>query len=87
MLTVIVLISVLSFAGSDEPMQEDNGIYWKKYDGTFVTYYQVDTICHQCFTIIWKFNDAIGITNIPCENLARRPEWKQIITWVDKSKK
>ena len=37
--------------------------------------YEVDTKTQLCF-ISWY-----GHTLIPCSNLKRRPEWKDIITW------
>ncbi|MDO8494191.1 MAG: hypothetical protein Q7S68_02515 [Deltaproteobacteria bacterium] len=38
--------------------------------------YVVDTQAHLCLVV------KESIAEIPCEKLARRPEWKPIITWV-----
>lgn len=62
----------------------DDDMYFQKLDNTWGNLgYQVDKVAQLCF-VIWKAsaNNAGGIATIPCESLAKRPEWKPIITWV-----
>lgn len=44
-------------------------------------YYQVDTIAQLCFAALYM-EDALTQQPIPCASLARRPEWRQVITWA-----
>ena len=69
-------------ANADQPQKGKDGMYWQYLasDGDRL-FYQVDTISQLCFA--WLTN---GLTNIPCSALARRPEWKPIIDWVDTKK-
>lgn len=61
----------------------DDGMYWKKYDSSRISsvMYQVDTKAQICMAIYINSGTG-GITEIPCNSLARRDEWKEIIDWV-----
>lgn len=45
--------------------------------------YIVDPQTQQCF---FAYPAQGGVTCIPCEKLAQREEWKNIITWTNISK-
>ena len=72
-----VMIS-FAFANMDDAVMSDGkGIYHQTYcSGKYR--YIVDSVTQTCYFC------SGGITAIPCENLAKRPEWKSIITWVNK---
>lgn len=60
-----------------------SGIYvqkWPKPDLAEM-YYQVDTVAQLCFAALYM-EDALAQQPIPCASLARRPEWRQVITWI-----
>ncbi len=40
--------------------------------------YTVDIVAQLCFA-----RSSEGLTPVNCKNLAKRPEWKPFITWVD----
>jgi len=46
-------------------------------------WYAVDTTTRVCFVTPSNFKVADSFTVVPCESVARRPEWKDIITWID----
>lgn len=61
----------------------DDGMHWEEYDSTGSTeiVYQVDTVAQICFAI-YVYSPGAGVTEISCDKLAKRPEWKTIINWV-----
>ncbi len=71
--------------------KEGSGIYYQSsYSmGSIGLDYQVDTITRLCFAY---FSDSAGyehsgyasggLTRIPCKALARRKEWRPILTWI-----
>jgi hypothetical protein len=52
-----------------------SGIYTQPINSAYLIY-TVDPSTEQCF-VAWN-----GIATIPCKNLKKRDEWKDIITWV-----
>ena len=72
---------------SDEVTVGDDGMYWKVYDSIRSTdlFYQVDTVAKVCLAI-YQFNPGAGVTEISCDTLAKRPEWKGIINWTENNK-
>lgn len=84
-ITVSLVIAVSpAVVTAGEVVKGEDGMYWKRYESvgsnTFV--YQVDQITQQCFA---AFTNSGGLTNIPCNLLARRAEWEPIINWVAES--
>ena len=57
-----------------------DGIFVQYLDGRQVKYI-VDSKTQQCF---FSITTTGGVTIIPCEGLAKREEWKPIITWIKK---
>ncbi len=57
----------------------DNVYYCK----TGYNFYIVDVQSQLCFYQVVRSGGAGGVTQIDCKNLAKRPEWKPFITWVD----
>ena len=79
-ITGIILIMLLTTiytanGGAQEKALEIKKIahgWYKEINGGGVYPYFVDTITQLCF---------FGATLIPCQNLKKRVEWKNIITW------
>lgn len=73
-----------------EPFKVKDGMYFQVVDSDWGKLaYQVDTVAQLCFAIWSNISftgaggiTAGGITNVTCANLANRPEWKPILTWV-----
>ena len=61
-----------------------NGMFWSGHDssGADNIIYQVDTITQTCFAI-YRGGLRGGLTNISCNDLAKRPEWAPILTWIE----
>jgi len=84
----ILLISLtgtvsLQAKNNGVPEESSNGIYVKQYaikgaDKKF--YYAADPVTQQCFSII-RMGLGAGYTTMPCGNLKKRPEWKNIVVW------
>lgn len=60
--------------------EDKNGIYIS-YVGNKLAY-QVDTVSQLCFATT-HFGEDASITIVDCKLLAKRPEWKSIIDWVE----
>ncbi len=66
-----------------------NGLYSMKVPSSKWTsslYYAVDTQTQLCFastTLNTTEARERTLILVPCENLARRPGWEDIITWID----
>jgi hypothetical protein len=77
-----VAISVILVVGGlteVKVIKAKEGMYWAKYEapGNVSLFYQVDTVAQLCFVAgMYDFSE------IDCQNLAKRPEWKNIITWI-----
>jgi len=78
--TILLLFSMTALA--DDVEKGEEGMYWQLYDSTRATVimYQVDTVAEICFAAYF------GIVEISCSQLAKRPEWASIITWVSTEK-
>jgi hypothetical protein len=90
LLTIIYFSFLLIISSSAiaqvEVSRSGYGIYSSRvYDGGgYQLKYKVDTIARICFAITiygQKNGGGIGVTEISCSNLAKRDEWKEIITW------
>ena len=71
------LFSVPTYAGNIE--KHDDGTYQQQIEldsGHFQ--YIADRLTEQCFI------SRSGITEISCSKLAKRPEWRNVLTWVKK---
>ena len=84
---IILFMSILllSCSSDNEVINEGkNGMYWASYDSRGVDnlIYQADTKAKICFAI-YRGGSKAGMTEISCDKLALRPEWKAIITWSD----
>ena len=60
-----------------EVEETDNGIYKQKASSWL--YYIVDTVTEVCLSAV----AGGGATQISCESLTKREEWKSVITWVE----
>ena len=65
--------------------KEENGIYWAQYDyvkrNSLV--YTVDTVSKVCFiSALAGGGVTYAMTQVDCAQLANRPEWKDVITWL-----
>lgn len=81
--TALLLITLGIATTADARVKEGkNGIYTEKVStsmGQADMFYQLDSTARLCFAGLIGWNMAA----IPCENLARRPGWAEIITWVE----
>ena len=79
---------VLSGVANADIKEGKNGIYkeFVKYSslGGSGIAYRMDSVTRLCFAS--GSRDLVDML-IPCENLARRPGWGSIITWVKPSSK
>ena len=75
---ILIIVFILSGCSATEKELIDSvdSTYSVYYDH-FISY-KVDTIIEKCFA---AFNHTI--IELSCESLAKRPEWKSIITWVN----
>ena len=71
-----------------EPFKVKHGMYFQELDSKWgYIAYQVDTVAQLCF-VIWADLDITGgveagsIAVVPCESLAKRAEWKPVLSWV-----
>ena len=80
-----IILNSHSVTAKPEADEEKEGIYRSR--GLSRITYWVDTITQLCFaTYLVKRGDTgagVGLLKIDCKNLAKRPEWKPIITWVE----
>lgn len=82
---VLIVVAVVCLFGAGRFVSAEGAAGVKeKNDGFYVqanvlsnVAYFVDTKARLCFCA-----SGGGLTTIPCENLARRDEWKPVITWV-----
>lgn len=76
--SALMLLSSSASAGIDGGK---NGIYFEvvKAGGANVIY-RADTVARLCFAGFMT-NTQVPV-RIPCENLARRPGWSEVLTWV-----
>ena len=73
LLTFILLFTTTSFADAPS-VEKDDGLYIQLL-GSYIKYV-VDTKTQLCF------GGKDGISVIDCKSLAKRNEWKPIITWL-----
>jgi len=81
-----ILVSSLLLASSAHAVKVKEGkdnMYWASYDSfsNSTVKYIVDTSSRLCYAL--HLSGASGFTLIPCEALAKREEWKEIISWVN----
>jgi len=79
-LTFAILLVVMTIGGvqaADAPMKSGNDGFYVQSWGSFI--YQVDTIAQIC---VMRVPPTGPISTISCNDLAKRPEWKPIITWA-----
>jgi hypothetical protein len=82
----LVLLTIGNVEALGEPYDSGDGIYLLPYASNGAVTYQVDTVSQICFVLWYNRSKPTleigGIATIPCANLAKRSEWKSIITWV-----
>lgn len=61
-----------------EPLELEHG-FWSENYRTFN--YYVDTTTRLCF-VTHSLPKRLAMAQIPCESLARRPEWRPVLTWI-----
>lgn len=87
-LVSLCLIAMPLCADAKPPKIEslDEGFYAQKWPRPFVgdVYYLVDSMAQLCF--VSRSDEGVGLLAIPCASLARRTEWRPIITWALESK-
>ena len=75
-----ILISlILANVAQANIKEKQDGLYQESVGDRGVTY-KVDTLTQLCFASWFQ-----GYSVIPCENLAKRPGWADILTWVKPS--
>ncbi len=79
-LSILSSISALSFSEAPGVHEKDYGLYIQRVEHD-INYY-VDTVTQLCFVL---HNSKGGATPINCNNLYKRDEWKEYISWVDNS--
>lgn len=75
---VSMCFSAFSNAENPEVVNEGYGIYRSNIEDIFS--YKVDTFTELCFAR--DYSGGKSIVQIDCNSLAKRPEWKSIITWI-----
>jgi hypothetical protein len=85
LLITLTLVLTLGIASASDAPKGMAGMYSKNYElrGGKTLTYQVDTVSRICYAIITD-KTGTSITVIPCEKLARRPEWKALLHWSKK---
>ena len=81
LIAVAMLMSVTAVA--DVKIKEGkDGWAWASYDGEKLSKftYVVDKQAQLCFVTYYILEN---FQPVPCENLAKREEWKPHITWID----
>ena len=84
-LGVLLVVAPSSYADAPEVREVKDlghGIYKQVVQMTYITYY-VDVQTELCF-VAGGNPSSPGMTPVPCENVRKRPEWKDIITWANK---
>ncbi len=84
-ISFMVFLTQLSNA-SPRVASEGNGIYLTVFGpGSFG--YLVDISSQLCFAqqdhTGWNGKPTRALTQVPCENVVKRDEWKEIITWIN----
>jgi len=80
-ISLILIFSPGVNAKNPKVEKSENGFYNSWVDRFF--YYRVDTVTQLCFAA--EMTGGRALIQISCENLAKRPEWVEIITWLGKS--
>ena len=75
---VLFIVGIASTSlAEDRVIQGKDGISHALYDfGGYRIAYIVDTVAQLCFA------DHEGLVQISCQDLAKRDEWKPVITWT-----
>lgn len=86
--TTILLCCTDILAKEKEPEIKDVGfgMLVAEYDNFKIHpfYYRVDTIAQICYVVPTATGNGESWIIVPCENLAKRPEWKTVIDWLEK---
>lgn len=78
-LGIFCALLIVNVAQAVEPIKVSDGMYHQQMNWISKDGYQVDTVAQLCFVTLFQ---GQGIATVPCANLAKRPEWQPIITWV-----
>ena len=83
-LVLMTLACAHTAAQADEHAKVYSGndnMHWARYDSFKLTevMYQVDAQAQLCMVLVPGSSPSV----VPCEALAKRPEWAAIINWVD----
>jgi hypothetical protein len=80
MFTIFALMLSTAATANPKVKEYKDGIFTSQVG---VINYVVDANTELCFAVETGTSYGSGLTSIPCENLAKRPEWKPYITWVN----
>lgn len=80
-LPALLLFSVLSSVSVASSLQNNDGIYSTSANSQLN--YHVDSKTQLCFATSEQTKQA-ALVQIDCSSLAKRSEWKDIITWLNK---
>jgi hypothetical protein len=81
-LGILLALSTSGVAQAAKVEVMDDDMYFEKLESGYGSLnYQVDKITQQCF-VIWNNHESGGLTTISCAELAKRPEWKPLLTWI-----
>ncbi len=77
------ILTQMSSIAVAKAYQDNDGMYFGKRfkSQSGLLHYHVDSITQTCF-IIYSQSGGGAITEVSCSDLAKRPDWKPIITWV-----
>ena len=89
-LGIFLALLVAGEVQAAEVFKMNDDMYIQDFQGNRIKMaYLVDTVTHQCFVLSSIKLESNTLTSspapiaiIPCVDLARRPEWKSILTWV-----
>lgn len=86
-LVVLLVQSWPVLAKVEEVKDIGDGKYIQALDGVKDVWasYFVDATAQLCFLNTARRDGGVATTLIPCVNLAKRPEWAKIITWIESS--
>ncbi len=77
----VMALWILCATGAQAAPKEKNYGFWVETYRGFN--YAVDTKAQLCFVYLLSTDGGGGITTVPCEKLAKRGEWKPILTWIE----
>jgi hypothetical protein len=82
-LTFAIFVQGLAHADSAEVKESKAGWFYQEVDvvSDIAIRYMVDTTTQLCFIATFRNVGGTSVLQIPCATLAKRPEWRSIISW------